>query len=81
MTAIDAMRRSVEWVKPQLPAFLVLLVVCHLVGMAGGLGVCVLCLGALVTVPLAWSLINLVQLQAYRELVGLTPADLAPYMD
>jgi uncharacterized membrane protein len=81
MTAIDAMRRSVEWVKPQLPAFLVLLVVCHLVGMAGGFGFCLLCVGALVTIPLAWSLINLVQLQAYRELVGLTPADLAPYMD
>jgi uncharacterized membrane protein len=80
MTAMDAMRRSIELVKPQLPGFLVLLIVSHLLGMAGGFGVCLLCIGALVTVPLAWSLINLIQLQAYREFVGLSESDLAPYV-
>jgi len=80
MSAIDAMRRSFEIVKPQFLSFLVLLVVFFLLGMAGAFaGFILLCIGLLVTVPLARGLINLIQLQAYRDFVGLTVDDLAPY--
>jgi len=80
MSAMDAMRRSFEIVKPQFVGFLLLLVVFFLLGMAGAFsGILLLCIGLLVTVPLARSLINLIQLQAYRDFVGLTVDDLAPY--
>jgi hypothetical protein len=80
MTAVDAMRRSFELVRPQLLGFLVLLVVFWVIGIAGALsGVILLCVGLLVTVPLAHGLINLIQLRAYRDFVGLSESDLAPY--
>jgi len=80
MPALDAMRRSFELVRPQFLGFLLLLVIFFLLGMAAGLaGLILLCVGLLVTVPLARGLINLMQLQAYRDFVGLTAEDLAPY--
>jgi hypothetical protein len=81
MPALDAMRRSYELVKPQIPAFLVLLVVLYLVGAAGSsVGLILFCIGWLVTFPLTVCFLYLVELQAYREFVGLTPDDLAPYL-
>ncbi len=82
MSAMEALRRSVEIVKPQFAGFLVLLLVHMLIvwaaSAAGGL---LLCVGSLVSTPLALSLIYTMQLLAYRDYVGLTPADLAPYAD
>lgn len=82
MPAMDAMRASVERVKPQVAGFLVLLVVNYLLGLAGLLGgFALLCIGWLVTIPLAMSLVALMQLEAYRDFFGLQASDLAPYMD
>src|SRR5262249_47693001 len=79
MTAMDALRPSLQLVKPQFLGFLVLLVVFFMLGIAGLIGVILFCVGLLITAPLARGLINLMQLQAYRDFVGLTADDLAPY--
>jgi hypothetical protein len=81
MGAIDAIRQSIEIVKPQFAGFLVLLFVHILiVWVASAAGGVLICVGSLVLSPLAVSLIYTMQLLAYREYVGLTPADLAPYV-
>ncbi|HTQ80022.1 MAG TPA: hypothetical protein VMM92_08500 [Thermoanaerobaculia bacterium] len=79
MKAVDAMRQSFELVKPQILGFLFLFVILYLVGMAGFFAGLIVCIGWLVTAPLAAALIYLVQLQAFREFVGLSESDLAPY--
>jgi hypothetical protein len=80
MSAFDAIRESIEIVKPQFAGFLVLLFVHILiVWAASAAGGVLLCVGSLVLSPLAVSLIYTMQLLAYRDYVGLTPADLAPY--
>jgi len=82
MGALEAIRRSIEIVKPQLANFLlftladlVLLWAANLVGTA------LFCVGFLILSPLAASLVGTMQLLAYRDFVGLTPEDLAPYAD
>ncbi|HEY4562113.1 MAG TPA: hypothetical protein VIJ36_03990 [Thermoanaerobaculia bacterium] len=82
MGALEAIRRSIEIVKPQLANFLlftladlVLLWAANLVGTA------LFCVGFLILSPLAASLVGTMQLLAYRDFVGLTPEDLAPYVD
>jgi len=82
MDAFAAIRQSIEIVKPQLTNFLLLLLVHVLIlwaaSFAGGFLICV---GTLFLTPLATSLVYTMQLLAYRDYVGLTAADLAPYVD
>jgi hypothetical protein len=82
MDAIAAIKRSLEIVKPQTVNFLlfmlanlVLLLAANLVGSA------LFCVGALILSPLAASTVGTMQLLAYRDFVGLTREDLAPYAD
>lgn len=82
MGALDAIRRSIEIVKPQLANFLIFLLAdMVLLWAATFVGNALLCVGFLVLSPLAASLVGTMQLLAYRDFVGLTPEDLAPYAD
>lgn len=81
MGAMDALRASVDRVKPQIAGFLVLFVVNFMLGLAGFVGgALLLCIGLLVTIPLARSLVVLISLQAYSDFFDLQASDLAPYM-
>jgi uncharacterized membrane protein len=80
MGAMDAIRRSIEIVKPQAANFLIFaLANLVLLAAANFLGSALFCVGALILSPLAASLVGTMHLLAYREYVGLTPEDLAPY--
>lgn len=82
MSAIAAIQRSIEIVKPQLSSFLIFtladLVLLWAASFVGGVLICV---GFLILSPLAASLVGTMQLLAYRDFVGLAPEDLAPYVD
>jgi hypothetical protein len=82
MGAVEAIRRSIEIVKPQPGNFLIFALADMVLLMAASfLGSALLCVGTLILSPLAVSIVGTMQLQAYREFVGLTPEDLAPYAD
>lgn len=82
MGAMDAIRRSIEIVKPQAANFLVFALANLVLMMAANfLGSALFCVGALILSPLAAALVGTMHLLAYREYVGLTPEDLAPYAD
>jgi hypothetical protein len=82
MSATEAIRQSIETVKPQLGNFLLFtladLVLLWAASFVGGVLICV---GFLILSPLAASLVGTMQLLAYRDFFGLTPEDLAPYAD
>jgi hypothetical protein len=78
--AVAAIQQSIELVKPQLGNFLLLLLANMVILMAASsVGGVLLCVGVLVLSPLATGFVYLVQLLAYRDFVGLSQADLAPY--
>lgn len=80
MGAMDAIRRSIEIVKPRAANFLIFALANLVLLMAANfLGSALFCVGALILSPLAASLVGTMHLLAYREYVGLTPEDLAPY--
>lgn len=82
MSAMDAIRRSIEIVKPQFVNFLLFLLAdLVLLWAASFLGSALFCVGFLILSPLAGSLVGTMQLLAYRDFVGLAPEDLAPYAD
>jgi hypothetical protein len=82
MGALDAIRRSIEIVKPQTANFLLFMLAdLVLLWAASFLGSALFCVGFLILSPLAASLVGTMQLLAYRDFVGLTPEDLAPYAD
>ncbi len=82
MGAVEAIRRSIEIVKLQPGNFLVFALADLVLLWAGHfLGSALFCVGVLILSPLAVSIVGTMQLQAYREFVGLTPEDLAPYGD
>ena len=82
MGAIDAIRRSIEIVKPQFVSFLLFMLAdLVLLWAASLLGSALFCVGFLILSPLAASLVGTMQLLAYRDFVGLAPEDLAPYAD
>jgi hypothetical protein len=82
MGAMDAIRQSIEIVKPQFTSFLIFLLAdLVLLWAASFLGSALFCVGFLILSPLAGSLVGTMQLLAYRDFVGLTPEDLAPYAD
>jgi hypothetical protein len=82
MGAVDAIRRSVEIVKPQAVNFLIFaLAEMVLLLAANFVGTALFCVGVLILSPLAVSLVGTMQLLAYREFVGLNREDLAPYAD
>ena len=80
MKAIDALKKSYELVKPKFLNFLALLGACWVVTfVASVVGGILLVVGSLILVPLALSVVITMQLMAYREFVGLSKEDLAPY--
>jgi uncharacterized membrane protein len=82
MSAIEAIRRSIEIVKPQIANFLLFMLADLVVLWAASfLGSALFCVGFLILSPLAGSLVGTMQLLAYRDFVGLAPEDLAPYVD
>ncbi len=82
MGAFDAIRRSIEIVKPQTANFLIFALANLVLLMAANfVGTALFCVGVLILSPLAVSLVGTMQLLAYRDFVGLTPEDLAPYAD
>jgi uncharacterized membrane protein len=82
MGAMDAIRRSIEIVRPQAANFLIFALANMVLLMAANfVGSALFCVGALILSPLAASLVGTMHLLAYREHVGLTPEDLAPYAD
>lgn len=82
MDAIAAMKRSVEIVKPQLVNFLLLLLASMVILLAASfVGGLLICVGHLLLAPLAISVVYTVHLLAYRDFVGITREDLAPYAD
>ncbi len=82
MSAVEAIRRSIEIVKPQASNFLIFMLADMVLLWAASLvGGVLICVGFLVLSPLAASIVGTMQLLAYRDFVGLTPEDLAPYAD
>jgi hypothetical protein len=82
MGAIEAIRRSIEIVKPQTANFLIFMLADMVLLLAANfVGTALLCVGLLILSPLAVSVVGTMQLLAYREFVGLTREDLAPYAD
>jgi hypothetical protein len=82
MSAAEAIRRSIEIVKPQPVNFLIFMVANMVLLMAANfVGSALFCVGALILSPLVASLVGTMQLLAYRDFVGLTREDLAPYAD
>ncbi|HEY3567863.1 MAG TPA: hypothetical protein VGP73_08010 [Thermoanaerobaculia bacterium] len=82
MGALDAIRQSIEIVKPQFTNFLLFMLAdLVLLWAASFAGSALFCIGFLLLSPLAASLVGTMQLLAYRDFVGLTPEDLAPYAD
>lgn len=80
MGAMAAIRRSVELVRADFGNFLLLLLANVVILLAAqSVGSTLLCVGWLVLSPVATGFVYLVQLIAYRDHVGLTQADLAPY--
>lgn len=80
MGAVEALKVSVERVKPQFTTFLLFLAACAVLWIAAGsLGGVLACIGTLVLSPLAQALVMGSQLAAYRDFFGLTTADLEPY--
>jgi hypothetical protein len=80
MSAIEAIRRSIEIVKPQIATFLIFMLADIVILMAAQfVGTALLCVGVLILSPLAVSVVGTMQLLAYRDFVGLTRDDLAPY--
>jgi hypothetical protein len=80
--AVEAIRRSIEIVKPQPGNFLVFMLADMVLLLAANfIGSALFCVGALILSPLAASVVGTMQLQAYRDFVGLAPEDLAPYAD
>jgi hypothetical protein len=82
MGAVEAIRQSIEIVKPQFTNFLLFLLAdLVLLWAASFVGSALFCVGFLLLSPLAASIVGTMQLLAYRDFVGLTPEDLAPYAD
>jgi hypothetical protein len=82
MSAIEAIRRSIEIVRPRPVEFLVFMLAdLVLLWAATFLGGALFCVGFLILSPLAVSMVSAMQLLAYRDFVGLAPEDLAPYAD
>lgn len=78
--AIDALKQSVAIVKPKFGAFLTFLLACWVIlFLAQAVGSLLVCIGSLLLTPLALSVITMMQLLAYRDFVGLTKEDVAPY--
>lgn len=82
MGAVEAIRRSIEIVRPRPVEFLIFMLAdMVLLWAATFLGSALFCVGFLILSPLAASMVSAMQLLAYRDFVGLTPEDLAPYAD
>lgn len=80
MKAMDAIRTSMQMVRPQFLNFLLFTLLGFLlIGAAGSVGSLLLCVGYFVTTPLAMAVFYTMQLLAYRDFVGLTEQDLALY--
>jgi hypothetical protein len=82
MGAVEAIRRSIEIVRPRPGEFLVFMLAdLVLLWAASFLGSALFCVGFLILSPLAVSMVSAMQLLAYRDFVGLSAEDLAPYAD
>lgn len=80
MGAVAAIRRSIELARADFVNFLLLMLANVVILVAAqSVGSTLLCVGWLVLAPLATGFVYLVQLIAYRDHVGFTQADLAPY--
>lgn len=78
--ATAAIGESARLVRADFGNFLLLLLANVVILLAAqSVGSTLLCVGWLVLAPLATGFVYLVQLSAYRDYVGLTQADLAPY--
>ncbi len=80
MGVIDAIRTSVDLVKPQFLNFLMLLLAQTIILLAASsVGAALFVVGYLILQPLAMAIVLAVHLLAYRDFVGLTADDLALY--
>jgi len=80
MPVMDAIKKSIEIVKGDFFTFFLLLLFNIIVMTAAQIvGGILLCIGALVIVPLAMGVVTCTHVLAYRDYVGLKPEDLAPY--
>ena len=80
MDAMGALKESIAKVKADFVNFLLLWLACLVVFLAAEIAGLILCLiGILVTVPVAMSVMVMVQLEAYRDFFGLSPENLEQY--
>ncbi len=80
MKAMDAIRTSMQMVRPQFLNFLLFTLAGFLlIGAAASVGSLLLCIGYFILTPLAIAVFGTMQLLAYRDFVGLTEQDLALY--
>lgn len=80
MDAMSALRASMAKVKPEFMSFLLLWLACGAVFLVAEIVGLILCLiGILVTIPVAMCVMVMVQLEAFRDLFGLSPENLDQY--
>jgi uncharacterized membrane protein len=80
MDAMSAMKESMAKVKPTFVNFLMLWLACGALFLVAEIVGLILCLiGILVTIPVAMCVIVMVQLEAYRDIYGLSPENFDQY--
>ena len=80
MSVADAIRMSIDLVRPQWSNFLMLLLAQTIILVAASsVGAALFMVGYLILQPLATAIVMAMHLLAYRDFVGLTVDDLAPY--